>query len=96
MVFLRHRDLGFSALGDLAAFPGAQQDDGCKASCVDWYGNARPLFLGQRVLALMGYELVEGRWLLGHGRDERIEVRRRISFAPTARASHGARPTPFD
>ena len=95
VVFLRHRDLGFSALGDLAAFPGAQQDDGCKASCVDWYGNARPLFLGQRVLALMGYELVEGRWL-GHGRDERIEVRRRISFAPTARASHGARPTPFD
>ena len=31
------------------------------ASCVDWYGNARPIFLGDRMFALLGYELVEGR-----------------------------------
>ena len=35
------------------------KDDGCQASCVDWYGNARPIFLPERMLALMGYELVE-------------------------------------
>ena len=29
-------------------------------SCVDWYGNARPIFYRGRVFALMGYELVEG------------------------------------
>ena len=36
------------------------RDDGCKAWCVDWYGNARPIFLGERVFALLGYEIVEG------------------------------------
>jgi hypothetical protein len=34
--------------------------DDCVASCVDWYGNSRPIFLGDRIIALMGYELVEG------------------------------------
>ena len=29
-------------------------------SCVDWYGNARPVFTGGRMLALINTELVEG------------------------------------
>ena len=29
-------------------------------SCVDWYGNSRPLFIRDRIFALMGYEIVEG------------------------------------
>ena len=33
----------------------------CETSCVDWYGNTRPIFLGDRVFALMGSELVEVR-----------------------------------
>jgi hypothetical protein len=37
-----------------------EEDDDCKASCVDWYGNSRPIFLFNRVFALLGYELVEG------------------------------------
>ena len=32
----------------------------CELSCADWYGNSRPIFLGERILALMGGELVEG------------------------------------
>jgi len=40
--------------------------DGCQASCVDWYGNSRPIFVGSRTFALMGYELVEGRVDAGH------------------------------
>ena len=50
----------FEALGRLGARP-TGQEDGCRVSCVDWYGNARPLFLRGRVFALLGYELVEGR-----------------------------------
>lgn len=98
VLFLRQRQLDFHALGELVAQPG-RQDDGCKASCVDWYGNARPIFLGERVFALLGYELVEGRlagrdahWRAG---DERIDERRRIDFAPGAAAS-GGRYSPFN
>lgn len=29
-------------------------------SCIDWYGNARPIFTGGRLLALINSELVEG------------------------------------
>lgn len=31
----------------------------CETSCVDWYGNTRPIFLGARTFALMGSELAE-------------------------------------
>lgn len=33
----------------------------CEVSCVDWYGNSRPIFTMGRIFALMGTELVEGR-----------------------------------
>jgi hypothetical protein len=98
VVFLRQRDLDFRPLGELRAQPGTARDDACKASCIDWYGNARPIFLGDRVFALMGYEIVEGR--LTHGgawdeRGERLEERRRIGFAPGA-ARRGTVYSPFD
>jgi len=95
VVVLRQRGLSFTALGDLAAQAGPRVDDGCKASCTDWYGNARPIFLGDRVVALMGYELVEGR-LQGQGRSEQIVERRRVSFSPRAKVHLQMRPTPFD
>ncbi|WP_280151096.1 beta-propeller domain-containing protein [Piscinibacter sp. XHJ-5] len=81
VLYLRQRDLAFSPLGQLHARPESARDDGCKASCVDWYGNARPLFIGDRVFALLGYELVEGQ-VVGGRWSERIEERRRASFAP--------------
>ncbi len=31
----------------------------CETSCIDWYGNTRPVFLGARAFALMGSELTE-------------------------------------
>lgn len=93
VLYLRQRALGFQPLGELAA-RAQSTNDGCKASCVDWYGNARPLFLGERVFALLGYELVEGR-LEGTARAERIEERRRISFAPGPAARDG-RYSPFN
>jgi hypothetical protein len=60
VAFLAVDQLRFTALGGLAAQQ-ASTDDHCEVSCVDWYGNARPIFLRDRVFALLGYELVEGR-----------------------------------
>jgi hypothetical protein len=77
VLFLQNQGLRFAELGTLGARPERSADDGCRASCVDWYGNARPLFLRGRVFALLGYELVEGR-LSG----DRIREWRRVSFAP--------------
>ncbi len=76
VLFLRNRAFRFTELGDLAARP-SNDDDGCRASCVDWYGNARPIFLRGRIFALMGYELVEGSEDGG-----RIREVRRVSYAP--------------
>ena len=80
VTYLRNAGLQWTALGELAADPDVR-DDACKASCVDWYGNARPIFIGQRVFALMGYELVEGRIEGG-----RVRERRRVDFAPAKAA----------
>lgn len=49
----------FSDLGNLAA-EDRNFNDSCTTSCVDWYGNTRPIFLQDRIFALIGYELVEG------------------------------------
>jgi hypothetical protein len=66
----------FTELGTLEARSDGA-DDGCHASCVDWYGNSRPLFLRNRVFALMGYELVEGRLVA-----DKIVETARVSFNP--------------
>jgi hypothetical protein len=82
MLFLQRENRRFSPAGELAARAEGMADDGCQASCVDWYGNARPIFLGQRVFALLGYELVEGEM-----RGEAIREVGRVNFAPTARTA---------
>lgn len=68
VMFLGVRDLGFRSLGALRSSPDTPQDDRCTVSCVDWYGNARPIFYKGRMFALLGYELVEGRVEEGRGR----------------------------
>ena len=62
MLFLNRRAGKLSEAGSLngGTSAGSNADDGCQASCADWYGNARPIFLGDRILALLGYEMVEG------------------------------------
>jgi hypothetical protein len=77
ILFLRNDSLHFEEVGELAARPERAVDDLCRASCVDWYGNARPLFVHGRVLALLGYEIVEG--FLDDGR---VHEMRRINYAP--------------
>jgi hypothetical protein len=77
ILFLRNDSLQFREVGELGSQPEKAIDDMCRASCVDWYGNARPLFLRGRVFALLGYELVEGRL-----DDGRIREQRRVNYAP--------------
>src|ERR1043166_2285832 len=61
ILFLRNNGLRFEEMGELGSTAARAADDACKASCVDWYGNARPLFVRGRYIALLGYELVEGK-----------------------------------
>ena len=78
ILFLKNDSLHFQEVGELAAHPEKSMNDGCRASCVDWYGNSRPLFVRGRIIAMLGYELVEGKIDDGG----RIQELRRVSYAP--------------
>ena len=56
---------------------GSPQDPSyqCEASCIDWYGNSRPIFTDGRIFALTGTELIEGAI-----RNGRIQERRRANL----------------
>jgi hypothetical protein len=77
ILFLKNDSLQFREVGELGAQPDKAVNDNCRASCVDWYGNARPLFFKGRIFALLGYELVEG--TLNDGRMREV---RRVNYAP--------------
>lgn len=53
----------------------------CEVSCVDWYGNSRPVFTDARVFALSGTELIEGEIV-----DGVIRERRRVNLTAPVRA----------
>lgn len=92
VMFVRVKDLTFQHSGRLYASTTGPVDDQCRASCVDWYGQSRPIFLGDRVLALLGYELVEGR-VLSRGNSLRLEERRRVNFLMRTAARERAWPS---
>ena len=79
VLYVENSALTLKALGTLNSQATSKQNDNCVASCVDWYGNARPIFLGGRVFALVGYEIVEGRIA-----DRAITETRRVNFSPSA------------
>lgn len=87
IVFLRRANGKFLPLGDLEANDASAVDDSCVASCDDWYGNARPIFVGGRTFALMGYELVEGNVTRASiaevGRVTFLKSRRSVEGRPT-------------
>lgn len=47
----------------------------CEVSCIDWYGNARPIFLAGKVYGLMATELVEAEVVEG-----KVTERRRVDL----------------
>jgi hypothetical protein len=53
----------------------------CEVSCIDWYGNSRPIFTADRIFGLLGTELVEARY------ENRtiVELQRLDLTAPPAR-----------
>ena len=61
-------------------------DDGipgysCEVSCIDWYGNSRPIFTDGRIFGLTGTELIEGRIEKGRiGEMQRLNIA--LSRAP--------------
>lgn len=77
IVFIMNRGAAFEPAGTIVAGTVQDEDDDCRASCVDWYGNTRPIFVDDRIFALLGYEIVEGRLV-----DDRIVTMRRIDFTP--------------
>jgi len=71
-----------SPVGELArSEEPPRRDYECEVSCIDWYGNSRPVFTGGRVFALTGTELIEGRVENGRVR----ELRRLDLTAPPPR-----------
>lgn len=81
VLYVRRNGHEFASHGELFARDGGAPDN-CQASCVDWYGNSRPLFYNGRVLALLGYELVEGRSISGS-----FVESNRVHLMPTARGT---------
>ena len=80
IAFLQRKNRIWSPAGLLDSTVAPDDEDAsdkCQASCVDWYGNARPIFIGDRIFALMGYEIVEGRMSGGE-----IDEVRRVDFTP--------------
>ena len=75
IIFLRNNGLTLDPLGELGS-KSTNTNDKCKASCVDWYGNARPIFLRGRIFALLGYELVEGKL-----DNNQLQERRRVNYS---------------
>ena len=72
--------------GDDVGIPGYK----CEVSCIDWYGNSRPIFTDGRVFALTGTEMIEGR-IYG---DEIMELQR-LNIARASIALAGpASPSP--
>lgn len=53
-------DGAFARLGELSG-DGEAEAYVCEVSCVDWYGNSRPIFTGDRIFALSGSDIIEGR-----------------------------------
>ncbi|MGA0546706.1 beta-propeller domain-containing protein [Brevundimonas sp. VNH65] len=83
MVFVRRDGARLERIGGLGTEAREGDDDGCIVSCVDWYGDARPIFVGDRMFALLGYELVEGR------RDGNAVVEiGRLDFSPSHAGRH--------
>jgi hypothetical protein len=59
----------------------------CEVSCIDWYGNSRPIFTGGRIFALMGTDLVEGRFAGGRVAEiGRVDLTGRTTLAAGERS----------
>jgi hypothetical protein len=82
IVVLQRRGLRLAEIGSVTARPDVGADTACRLSCFEGYSYSRSLFLPDRILALLGYELVEARVQRTSGGRARLRETRRVSFAP--------------
>ncbi len=65
----------------------------CEVSCIDWYGNARPIFTKGRIFGLMGTALVEARIRLGRIEEvQRLDLTSPIGTASSIKVVETAAP----
>jgi hypothetical protein len=65
----------------------------CEVSCIDWYGNARPIFTRNRIFGLMGTTLVEAQIRQGRiGEVSRIDLTAPIGTSASIRIAETAAP----
>lgn len=90
--FLRlDEEAGFTALGTLEPIDrdtAEHPDYECEVSCVDWYGNSRPIFTQGRIFALLSTEIVEG-GLSG----DRVKPTRRVDLTAPLGVERNAQAT---
>ena len=78
LLFLRRDGDRLTEAGRLVAPRGVLPDDGCLASCAAWHRDNRPIFVGERIFALLAYDLVESELTA----DGRLREIRRLDFTP--------------
>jgi hypothetical protein len=83
VTFFRLQTGRLTRLGELSA-SAREYDDHCVVSCTDWYGSGRPLFIEDRLFALLDYEIVEGS-LIGDTITERRRAHLILDGPPIAR-----------
>lgn len=76
---VRDLDQGYEAALDGEPDKDSIPGYSCEVSCVDWYGNSRPIFTDGRIFALVATELIEGRLV-----DGRVMEVRRLDLARSA------------
>lgn len=64
----------------------------CEVSCIDWYGNSRPIFTGGRIYGLLGTQLVEAE--MDDGKIDEIERLDLTGPVGTKAANAFAKPEP--
>jgi hypothetical protein len=78
MMFFANDSRGFVALGELRSNERDVSDDRCTTGpCTDWFEDSRAFAIGDRLFALLGYELIEAKLEAG----KLLEVRR-LHFGP--------------
>ncbi|MEQ9316937.1 MAG: hypothetical protein RLN72_13865, partial [Henriciella sp.] len=70
------KDASLRSAGTLKGADGEPHEDyECEVSCIDWYGNSRPIFTLGRIFALSGTSVVEGELS-----EERVSEIRRVDL----------------
>jgi hypothetical protein len=78
IAFLASEASGLRPMGSISSREQDVTDDVCAGSiCSDWFSNAQAFFMGNRILVLLGYELIEAKRAAGQ-----IVETDRIHFAP--------------